>query len=193
MAETKERFYIAPDKLISMVQMLQCNEPGAAEEIYNTFYSKIYGQIFKQTKDHEITFDLLQESFAEIYNKINNLREPAAFVSWANKIVSHKCAAFFRKLRKEERLQAKLKTAATIYDKSEQDNLIKIAVSKYMDTLAGKQKNVMELFYVHEKSVKQIAETLGIPEGTVKSRLYYGRKAVQKIILQQHALGSKRN
>lgn len=73
------------------------------------------------------------------------------------------------------------------YDKAETSRL----VQEMIDTLSDEQRMCVMMFYAEEMSVKEIAQTLGISENTVKSRLNYGRKSIKEKVLELEQKGTK--
>lgn len=72
-------------------------------------------------------------------------------------------------------------------DKSETERLVK----EMIDTLSDEQRICIMMYYVEEMSVKEMAETLGVSENTVKSRLNYGRKNIKEKVLALEKKGTK--
>ena len=86
------------EKLISLVTAAQNGDADAFGELFAEFNAHFLNHAKKYVdNDTEIAKDVTQEAFIEIFNTIGNLKEPAAFVSWANTIVYHQCTRFFRK------------------------------------------------------------------------------------------------
>lgn len=182
MDSKKKSFYIPKKQLIAMVVNLQNKEPDAETVIFNAFRDKIYGHLVKRARDIEIADELLSKVFMEIFDSVHQLREPAAFVAWTNRIVENQVAEYFRDYRREIELEEKLieeqRLAATL--KAEE-----IIVSQYLQKLPPKQARVLRLHLVDQYLIKDIAVMEGIPVGTVKSRLYYGRKALKELMIEE--------
>ncbi|MBR6794050.1 MAG: RNA polymerase sigma factor, partial [Clostridia bacterium] len=108
------------EKLISIVCAAQNGDQEAAAELYNAFHSDIYYHILKNVNnDAELAADLTQEAFIEILQTIDKLQEPAAFVTWAQRIAYHQCTAYFRKRR--EILLDESEDGYSVFDTIEED------------------------------------------------------------------------
>lgn len=178
MAEKEKRFYIKRTVLVAMVERLQRSEPGSVEEIQNTFYDKIYGHIMRRTeKDKKATIIILENVFSEIFASINTLRKPEAFVSWCNRITENKITAYYRQERR--RLKTEQEYQKKHYEGISDTKMDQASICEALRYLSKKQAEVTKLHVLDGIPVQEIAELLQIPEGTVKSRLYYGR---QKLI-----------
>lgn len=184
---------IEREKLISMVRGLQNGDPDAATKLYETFQSDIYYFILKTVNnDRELAEDLTQDTFIEILETVDKLQEPAAFVTWSKQIAYHKCTAYFRK--RKELLADENEDGYSVFDTIEEDREefipdaaldhedLKQTIIKMINDLPEEQKSAILLRYFNEISVKEIADIQGVTEGTVKSRLNYGRKSIKQAV-----------
>ena len=184
---------IEREKLIAMVRGLQNGDPDATNELFETVQSDIYYFILKTVNnDRELAEDLTQDTLIEILETIDKLQEPAAFVTWSKEIAYHKCTDYFKK-RKELLLdenedgftEMDLATGdeETFDPELIQDNKeLKQTLLAMINDLPAEQRSALLLRYFNEIPVKDIAQIQGVTEGTVKSRLNYGRKALKQAI-----------
>ena len=180
------------DKLTSLVCATQQGDRQAADELYAAVHQGLYYYISKTVDDPELAQDLLQETFMEIYQTIGNLKEPAAFLKWSRQIAYHKCTAYDRKAKaitvdENEDGQSIFDTIEEertefIPDEALDKEDLKQTIHAMLAELPMEQRSAIMLRYFDEISVKEIAEIQWVTEGTVKSRLNYGRKALQKSV-----------
>lgn len=180
------------EQLISLVCAVQQGKEDAATNLYNAFYQDLYYHISKTVNDPALAEDLLQDTFIEIFQTIDQLNEPAAFVTWSKQIAYHRCTAYFRKRR--EILADEDEDGHSMFDTIEEDRAefipdealdkedLKQTIHAMIAQLPPEQRSALLMRYFDELSVKKIAEIQGVSEGTVKSRLNYGRKAIQKSV-----------
>lgn len=180
------------EELISMVCAVQNGEEDSKVALYDTFHDNLYYYIMKTVKDSELALDLTQDTFIEIFQTINSLKEPAAFVAWSRKIAYHRCTAYFKKRR--ELLEDEKEEGGSVFDTlvEEREEFIpdealdkedfKKTIHAMIQSLPEEQRVAIMLRYFDEISVKEIAEIQGVTEGTVKSRLNYGRKAIKQAV-----------
>ena len=181
------------EKTIALVRSVQQGREDAASELYNTFYSDIYYFILKNVNnDVELAADLTQDTFIEILQTIGNLQEPAAFFKWSHQIAYHRCTAYFRK--RHDLLVDEDEDGYSVFDNIqetreefipgealEKEELKKI-IYDMLQQLPEEQRSALILRYFNEVSVKDIADIQGVSEGTVKSRLNYGRKSIKQAV-----------
>lgn len=184
---------IEKERLVAMVCGLQEGNTEAATQLYETFREDIYYFILKTvSNDRELAEDLTQDTFVEILETIGKLQEPAAFVTWSKQIAYHKCTAYFRK--RKELLADENEDGYSVFDTIEEENEefipdaaldkedLKNTITAMINELPEEQKSALVLRYFNEISVKEIAQIQGVTEGTVKSRLNYGRKAIKQSV-----------
>lgn len=69
------------EKLVSLVKGAQSGDAASFEELFEAFYNDVYYFALKTVKEENLACDITQEAFIEIFNTIQNLKEPAAFVA----------------------------------------------------------------------------------------------------------------
>lgn len=178
------------EKLIALVKGAQSGDSEAANELFCAFYDDLYYHALKTVGDSDTALDVTQEAFVEILNTIGNLKEPAAFVTWAKQITYHQCTRHFKK--KVDITVDEDEEGRTIFDniKEEKTEFIpdealdkddfKNTILSFISSLPEEQRAAVMMYYFDEMSVREIAEIQGLSEGTVKSRLNYARKGIKE-------------
>lgn len=126
--------------------------------------------------------DAAQEAFVEAYRILPTLRAPEAFPAWFRKVVFKQCDRLTRNKRLDTvPLQAAehLPSHAPGLEEIAERHQIQAEVSRAIQSLPAGQREVITLFYMGEQSHQDIAEFLGLPVTTVKSRLNQGRRQLK--------------
>jgi RNA polymerase sigma-70 factor (ECF subfamily) len=126
--------------------------------------------------------DLLQETWIDVYRKINRLQRPDAFTAWLYRIARDKA---FRELRRptsqcvgiDESLMDWIAAEEVTFTAEEAEN-----VRAALDQLPVEQRDVLVLRFMEEMSYDQIAEVISRPVGTVRSRIHYAKLALRAIL-----------
>ncbi len=176
--------------LTDLILKAQQGDTNAMEALIENCYQDIYYFAFKTVKNEDIAADITQESCLEITKTLANLREPGAFSVWARRITYHQCTRYFKKTKdvipdlneEGESIFDSLpdETGDTEPDAVYEDKEFKMTMRALVDSLPSEQSSALLLYYYEKMSVQQIAEIQGVPDGTVKSRLNYARKAFRQ-------------
>ncbi len=125
--------------------------------------------------------DALQEVLLKMVRKIGTLREPALFRPWAFRIASREAFAKLRAEKEWHRLIDPDADTASISDGKNDDSIRDgIDVPRLIDKLSLASRTVVALHYMEGLTHSEIATTLGLSVGTVKSRLAYGLTQLRK-------------
>lgn len=177
-------------QIAELVVKIQNGDDKAFENLYNFTYQAAYYTAVKILKDEDSAEDVLQESYIKILGKIKTIEKPESFMSWFNMIVANESKNFLRKTRPdffavfENDEGEEYSAAELIEDDSEEfkpgaefekDELQKTVMS-FIDSLSDEKRSVIILSYYNDMPIKEIAASLNISEGTVKSRLFNAKK-----------------
>ncbi len=175
------------DRLNDELLVLRCQEGDAEafEALVDRWQPRLWRHAWRLTGDESAAWDALQEAWIGISRGLNRLADPAAFSAWAYQIVSNKCRDSVRRERRQ-------REAAEIYFESIQLEEQEMATAEQqhdslkeaLEQLSGPDRAVLSLRYEEQFDTAEIAAILGIPEGTVKSRLFYARKRLRKYLEQ---------
>ncbi len=173
------------DRLNDELLVLRCQEGDAEafELLVGRWQRRLWRHAWRLTGDESAAWDALQEAWIGISRGIGRLADAAAFPAWAYQIVSNKCRDSVRRERRRreatemysERMQREEQEAAVA---EQQHNNLKEA----LEQLSGPDRAVLSLRYEEQFDTAEIACILGIPEGTVKSRLFYARQRLRKYL-----------
>lgn len=125
--------------------------------------------------------DAAQDAWVSIIRKIGGLRDPARFGAWALRIVTNKCRDAGRKSARSGERSAIDRDAFPARESertSEDVERLRLALRQ----LPGEQRALLSLRYVDQLRVPQIAEAMGVPEGTIKSRLHAARDTLRRVL-----------
>ena len=115
--------------------------------------------------------DVVQNTFLAAFRNFGTLRDPAAFRAWLLAIAKNECRMYYRRKYRTETVS--LDALGEIAAKTG----VRGGISReILDALPEDARTILVLYYVEEMPQADIAARLGIPVGTVKSRLHYARE-----------------
>lgn len=185
-------------ELRTLVEQAKTGDPAAMGELYQATNQRVYALALRLTGNPDEAMDVVQESYLSALQNLEGLRNPDAFLSWIFQIAANRC----RKLHNQARRFAspgsegeetdyfdalpdpdeKLLPEAVV-DSGETRRLM----AELVDSLPEAQRECVILYYFSQCSVEQIAQIQACTQGTVKSRLNYGRKKLKEGVLALEA------
>lgn len=174
--------------LISLVIDTQNDVEGAFEKLYHESFRHAYCTASRLIKNEQDIEDVLQNSYMYVAKYIKDLKNPERFNSWLGVIVKHECQKYISKQKHISDIFVAIKKTKEfdlIVDENSTDEYIekselRDAIQRIVDDLPDDKRACVVLFYYEQHSLTEISEILGVPEGTVMSRLFYARKKLEK-------------
>jgi RNA polymerase sigma-70 factor (ECF subfamily) len=170
------------ESLVDEILVLDCQSGSVAafELIVSRWQKPLWHHAYALTRDDEGAWDVTQESWLGIIRGIGRLDDPARFPPWAYQIVTHKASDWLRQKKK-----ARQPVAGELEDQSDGDGRqrteTKSDLLSVLVRLPPDYGSVLSLYYIEGFGISEVAGSLGIPEGTVKSRLHAARAAFKKL------------
>ena len=165
---------------------LIAGEEGALNEIYDQFASFVYGLALRVVGDARAAEDVSQEEFVTFWEQPHAFdSERGSLRTWLGTLAHRRAVDHVR--REEARRRRAIKDAArpeTTPDVEEMAIALVTAerVRSALATLPDDQQRAIQLAYFGGKTYRQVAEVLGIPEGTAKSRLRLGLRRIAGVL-----------
>ena len=132
--------------------------------------------------------DLISDVFLDVWRQAGKFEGRSAVSTWLLSIARFKALSVLR-TRTEEELDDE--TAGAIEDHADDPEVAlakkdKAAVLREcLSKLSNEHREIVDLVYYHEKSVEEVAGIVGIPEATVKTRMFYARKKLSELLKEQ--------
>jgi RNA polymerase sigma factor (sigma-70 family) len=151
-------------------------------ELYERFASKMYGVCLRYASNAEEAEDILQEGFIKVFNKIGSFRGEGSFEGWIRRIFVNTAIEQYRKKiflqpiteYEEDTVEGKYLTVL--------DSLAEKDIIQLVQQLSPGYRTVFNMYVVEGYTHKQIAEALGISEGTSKSQLSRAKLILQDLV-----------
>src|SRR5687768_17821321 len=174
---------VSTDAIDALIQRCLGGDQGAWEEIVRQHRRKVFNIAYKFTGRHDEAEDLTQDVFLKIFKSLHTFDRRANFQTWLVSVSRNLCIDHYRRVRKEREtvdrdVDAGELTPASgdlspfvVLERSDRRELLR----RGLDGLAPTLRSAVMLRDIHELSYQEIADRLGVPEGTVKSRINRGR------------------
>jgi len=171
---------------------------AAMEVLTRKYYKPIYAFVYRKVGDKEKSYDLSQEIFIKVFQKIQYYSNEGKFKSWLFTIAVNHCKDYWgsvdykqtsQQFELPEGFESKQKSVPYIFERKEQREQLIVA----MNTLPEFQKEALILKYYHHMKIKEIAEVTGTSIPTVKSRLKQGLAKLAKLLKRGDENGEAKN
>lgn len=137
----------------------------------------LYRVSMSMLKNEQNAQDCVHDAILKAYENIHKLRQEEYFKTWLVRILINECKQSLKKQKRESSLDVELPKI------SSRDNpYSNFEIGEAIDSLPQKIRLVVIMFYIEDYSIDDIKRVLNIPEGTVKSRLYKGRKILKELL-----------
>lgn len=159
----------------------QGGDRAALAVLVKRWHPRLYRHARRLTDGSDSADDATQEAWVAIIRRLRSLDDPARFGPWAYRIVTNKCADRTRRLQRERKHREILNREPPGTDSRADDTEVG-RLRSAMRRLPSDRRALLGLFYVDGLSVAQIARALGLPNGTVKSRLFGAREELKRVL-----------
>ena len=145
----------------------------------------LYRWLLRIVRDKALAEDLLSEVFIDVWRQASSFQGRSSVSTWLLAIARYK-ALSARRRHREEQLDMELAEsirdpagdAEAMLQEKERDERLARALSRLPD----EHRHVIDLVYYHGKAVREVSEILGIPESTVKTRMFYARRKLARLV-----------
>lgn len=160
---------------IKLVKKAKKGNDLAFTNLIKNYEKDLYRVAIAITKNDDDALDCIQETILKAYINIRKLKNDEYFKTWLIKILINQCNALLQKNKKIE-------IVITFQVDDDNDDLQKLEIKDSVENLEGDLKVLVILYYYQDMSVKDISESLNIPEGTIKSRLSRARNKLKDML-----------
>lgn len=152
----------------ALVAACRAGEQAAWNELVERFARYVYAiaaQAFRLGADD--VEDVFQEVFARIFDRLDTLRDPEALRPWIAQLTRRECIDRLRASAREAPADELPERAEELLDRIEEAFDVHVA----LDSLPGECREVLDRFFCRDESYRTIGEELGLPAGTIASRI----------------------
>ena len=157
----------------------------AFETLMKRYERPIFGFILRQVGDRGRAEDLFQETFLRIYSRVETCRQPESFKPWAFAIAANLCRNEARRQHEEPRERVNGHAAQQpTPEGAAQSSEARQRIARALGRLPEAQREVFILYHYTRLSYDEIARTLEVPLGTVKSRMNAALSALRELLAE---------
>jgi RNA polymerase sigma-70 factor (ECF subfamily) len=162
-----------------LIERIAGGDRLAMQVLFARHHVRVYRFVLRLVRNEATAEDLISEVFLDVWRQAGRFEGRSAVSTWLLAIARFKALSALRG-RKEAELDDEF--AQTIEDHADDPEVSMQkkdtgeVLRKCLTALSPEHREIIDLVYYHEKSVEEVAEIVGIPENTVKTRMFYARK-----------------
>lgn len=160
----------------------------AMQVLFARHHVRVYRFVLRLVRNEATAEDLISDVFLDVWRQAGKFEGRSQVSTWLLSIARFKALSQLRRKPEDElddeTAEAIVDTAddpETALEKKDKSALLR----KCMSGLSAEHREIIDLVYYHEKSVEEVAEIVGIPEATVKTRMFYARKKMAELLKEQ--------
>jgi RNA polymerase sigma-70 factor, ECF subfamily len=171
----------------ALIELIAGKDRHALELLFARHSVRLYRFILRFTSNPSLTEDVVSEVFLEVWRRPEGFRAKSQVSTWLFAIARNKALQALRP-RSEEQLEDG--AAAALVDTADDPETAfrhknrSAIIRKCLLQLPAPQREIVDLVYYHEKSVSEVAQIVGIPTGTVKTRMFHARNRMAELLAQ---------
>ncbi|MGB8397707.1 sigma-70 family RNA polymerase sigma factor [Bradyrhizobium sp.] len=157
----------------------------ALEALYVRYQARIFRFIARIVRDEAAAEDLTNEVFVDVWRHARGYEARSSVNTWLLSIAHNRAISALRKRREEpsdDERTAALRDDADDPETAAQKNDKSRLLRRCIDALPVEYREIVDLVYYHELSVAEASAVVGIPEGTVKTRMFNARKRLSELL-----------
>ena len=168
-----------------LIRRIADGDQLAMRTLFARYRVAIYRWLLRLVGDEALAEDLLSDVFLDVWRKAASFEARSSVSTWLLAIARYKALSARRQQPHAELNDELASTVADpaddpelVLQKKDRAELLRQSLAK----LSREHGEVIDLVYYHGKSVKEVAETIGINEATVKTRMFYARKKLAELV-----------
>jgi RNA polymerase sigma-70 factor (ECF subfamily) len=168
-----------------LIARIAAGDRLAMQTLFARHRTAVYRWLLRFVGNEAVAEDLLSDVFLDVWRQADRFQARSSVSTWLLAIARFK-ALSARRTRKDAELDETIEATVAdpadnpevMLEKKNREELVRAA----LNNLSPEHKEVIDLVYYHEKSVDECAQILGVPSGTVKTRMFYARKKVKEMV-----------
>lgn len=181
-----------PEALFEIIEGCIRGERNCQQKIYESFYGTMMGLCLRYTKDKDDALDVLQDGFIKVFLNLKHFGNKGSLEGWMRKIMVNTAIDFYRRNKKSllfaDSEYVEKNAEEVTEENNNEEEFLSISASEIMEAvqqLTPAYRTVFNMYVVDGYTHKEIAEQLGINEGTSKSNFAKAKKNLKKVLAKK--------
>jgi RNA polymerase sigma-70 factor, ECF subfamily len=173
----------------ALLKVIAAGDAKALERLFARTQTRVFRFLMRIVKHRAMAEELLNEVFLSVWQNAHRYEGRSEPITWMLSIARNKAISTLRK--RTELLGVDDEVAGNLAAEEDQPDIVaqkhdkSAKIRACMAGLSADHRTILDLVYYQEQSVAEVAEVLGIPESTVKTRMFYARKKLSELLLER--------
>ena len=177
------------ESVYNQLLVIRCRQgqEEAWSELVSRWEKPLLYYIRRMIDNEHQAWQVLQETWLQVVKNIDTLKMPEYLPKWLYSVCHHKIVSYYRQCHRQAELYESISNAySNCGDNGDTYLEDAEAVHWGLGQIKPVFREVLTLYFLQDLSIDEISEVLGVPAGTVKSRLYHARQQLRKALEDQN-------
>jgi RNA polymerase sigma-70 factor, ECF subfamily len=169
----------------ALLGLIASGDRSAMQVLYGRHNVRLFRFLMRLVDNRATAEDLVSEVFIEVWREAARFEGRSQVATWLLAIARHKALSALRRRSAEELDEEQLELVEdpaddpeTVLEKSERSELLRDCLRE----LSPAHREIIDLVYYHERTIDDVASITGVPQSTVKTRMFYARKRIGELL-----------
>lgn len=179
----------------TLVASIAAGDKFAMQVLFQRHNVRVYRFVLRQTGNASLAEEIVSEVFLEVWRRAGTFNAKCQVTTWLLSIARHKAVSVLRRISEallDDAMAANIADpsddAETVLDREDRSRIIR----KCLTQLSPLHREIIDLVYYHEKSVDEVALIVGAPKSTIKTRMFYARRHLARLLMAAGLHGPER-
>jgi RNA polymerase sigma-70 factor (ECF subfamily) len=167
------------------LESIATGDKFAMQVLFQRHNVRVYRFVLRLIGNPAVAEEIVSEVFLNVWRQAGTFDAKCQVTTWILSIARHKAISALRR-RPEAQLDEEMaaaiadpgENAEAVLEKKERSEIIRACLAQ----LSPAHREIIDLVYYHEKSVDEVARIVDVPKGTVKTRMFYARNHMAKLL-----------
>jgi RNA polymerase sigma-70 factor (ECF subfamily) len=168
-----------------LIMRIAAQDQAALRGLYARHQTRVFRFLLRLVRQEAIAEELTNEVFMEAWRHAASFEGKSSAATWLLSIAHHRAVSSLRRRREQSWNEEEAAEIADAEDdpevqlqKTDKASLLR----RCLEALSPEHREVIDLVYYHEMSIGEVSSIVGIPESTVKTRMFYARKRMSELL-----------
>jgi RNA polymerase sigma-70 factor (ECF subfamily) len=169
----------------ALVLSIATGDKQALQVLFGRHNVRVYRFVLRFLNDEAAAEDLVSEVFFDVWRQASRFEARSQVSTWLLAIARNKALSALRRRSTEElddEVAEFIEDPADSPEVTMQKKQRSSILTDCLTQLSAAHREIIDLVYYHEKSIDEVAEIIGVPQNTVKTRMFYARKRIAELM-----------